>query len=425
MDRQDKPNEELQNETGKAPEQESEFSFIQETIKSETIDAKTKGRRLIHMAVLGIVFGLCTGIGFSAIKPWAERTFSSNKTQITIPEDKDDPEEETDQEGETGTQPVTEENLQQVYDQLRTVGEEASKSMVVITRKTEGADWTDNDPANQVSGLIIANNGQDFLILVPDSIQEKAESYTAAFVDGNEYGATVKVSDSHFGYAIMTVPVSEVRSSTKNRITVAALGNSNVVKAGDVVVAVGSQFGHKDDMGYGIISSVQNSVNKVDCVYSLITTDIPCAANSTGVLWDQNGQAIGLINSQLSEESGNISNAYAISRVKAMIEVLSNGKEVPYVGINGTDVTSEIAQQQNLPKGVFVTEVGTESAGAEAGIKSGDVITSVNGEKVESLRGYHNELMKCNVGDKIKIVGQRLGSDGYVDITFSVTLAGQ
>ncbi|MDD3238555.1 MAG: trypsin-like peptidase domain-containing protein [Lachnospira sp.] len=424
MDKQNEPQDELQNEVDLEFQQESEFSFIQETIKDENPTPKTNRRRLLYMAVLGIVFGLCTGIGFSAIKPWAERTFQSNKTKVTIPEDKEEPEEEAEPKEEESVGVVTEENMQQVYDQLSKIGNGTKKSLAVITRKVEGADWTDNDPSNEKSGLIVANNGQELLILVSASIQDKAESYTATFSDGNTYDATMKVADEHFGYSIMAVPISGVRSSTKNRLDVATLGNSNTVKTGDVVIALGSQFGHKDDMGFGVVSSIQNTINTVDGSYNLITTDIPCGDDSAGVLINQQGEVVGLMNGTISKEGNdNISNAYAISRVKSMIEMLSNGNQVPYVGIQGNDVTEEVSQEQGIPVGVYVTEVGKDSAALAAGVKSGDVFTSVNGESVTNLKGYHNALMQYHVGDKVKIEGQRLGSDGYVDITFTVTLA--
>ena len=114
--------------------------------------------------------------------------------------------------------------------------------------------------------------------------------------------------------------------------------------------------------------------------------------------------------------------AYGISDLKAMIECLSNGETVPYLGITGVSVTEEIASDQGIPRGVYVQKVEADSPAMEAGIQSGDVITEVAKTAVTTLSAYHTVLMKQKTGDSIRVKGMRKGTDGYVDVQYNVTV---
>ena len=105
--------------------------------------------------------------------------------------------------------------------------------------------------------------------------------------------------------------------------------------------------------------------------------------------------------------------------MKDVIEFLSNGQGVPYIGIWGVDVTEEI-EEQGIPKGLYVKNVDADSPAMAAGIQSGDVITGVDDVEIASYSVYHGTLMGKKVGSEAVIKGQRQGVDGYVDIEFKV-----
>ena len=105
-----------------------------------------------------------------------------------------------------------------------------------------------------------------------------------------------------------------------------------------------------------------------------------------------------------------------------MIECLSNGESVPYLGITGVTVTEEIANEQEIPGGVYVQNVEADSPAMAAGIQSGDVITEIDKADVTTLSAYHAALMKQKTGDSIRIKGMRKGTDGYVDVQYNVTV---
>ena len=130
-----------------------------------------------------------------------------------------------------------------------------------------------------------------------------------------------------------------------------------------------------------------------------------------------------MISSDIWKDRGvRTANAYAISDLKLVIQLLANGASVPYIGVSGTAVTSGIQKEEGMPSGIYVIDVAADSPAMAAGIQSGDVICSVNGEKIVSMSAYHKLMLTLKVGDQIKVEGKRRGSEGYVDIKFDVTI---
>ena len=101
---------------------------------------------------------------------------------------------------------------------------------------------------------------------------------------------------------------------------------------------------------------------------------------------------------------------------------MSNGKNVPYIGIIGTIVTEEMSEAQGIPAGLYVNEVKVDSPAMKAGIQSGDIITSVGKTKVVTMKDYHKAVLAQEAGKTVKITGQRFGAESYVDIKFNVTV---
>ena len=190
---------------------------------------------------------------------------------------------------------------------------------------------------------------------------------------------------------------------------------------GKTVIALGNPFGYSDGMGIGIASSVQESVMLADGEYKVIVTDMPKSAESSGILFNIDGAVVGIIAPDLGADTGVLS-AYGISSIKSEIELMSNAKEVPYIGIVGTMITEDIATAQNIPEGFCVTEVEADSPAMKAGIQNGDIITHIDKKKIESVIGYHSTMITQDVGTEVTLTGQRRGAEEYVEIHFTVTI---
>ncbi|MCI9423150.1 PDZ domain-containing protein [Lachnospiraceae bacterium WCA-9-b2] len=431
MEERKDPREELhpQEDTSEAAQEDMqeefrEYSFLQETIKR---DRRGERKGFFRMAGLGLVFGVFACFSFSAMKPAMDSIFQDDPQKVTIPQ-----EEESQEEEEQAPPPVEEvvqppldaDSYRQMQQSLTTIGVKANRSVVEIAGVLEDQDWTEEskDYKNSVSGLIVADNGRELLVLGKSSVAKDAKELKIVFNNGQAYPATLKKSDGNLGFGVYAVNRSDIQDSTWAQIDTAVLGSSNAVSKGDIAIVLGKPFGYAGAMGFGSIASGKNTLDSADGQYRLINTDIAGSKNGSGFIVNLKGEIIALIDQSAAEEgSTELIIGYGITDVKDVIEFLSNGQGVPYIGIWGVDVTEEI-EEQGIPKGLYVKNVDADSPAMAAGIQSGDVITGIDDVEITSYGIYHGTLMEKKVGSEAVIKGQRQGADGYVDIDFKVTV---
>lgn len=409
---------------------EETFSFLTETIKPKTKSRKKLLRQFARMVIYGLVIGVFACCSFFALKPWAERVFGEEFDKVTIPED----EMFLRGKGTGGTttqgQQFTEESYQKMMNTLYLTAQEAKKSIVSVRIKKD-AEWTEEqrqkESAACAAGIIAADNGQELLILTDQSVCHSGTEWEILFSDGSSVPAVLKVQDKNRGLAVFRVLYGDVSENTRRRTKTAEFGNSNLVAQGDIVIGIGSLFGYEEGLGYGIASSVEYHEIFADGQCGVIATDIAVAQSGTGVLVDQSGKVIGLIRQGLFGENASeypevTANALGISDLKSEMELMLNGKNVPYAGIRGVTVTKDVAEEQAIPEGLYVTEVESDSPAMASGIQNGDVIQEVNGETVTGISSFENVMLDCAVGDLVKVQGKRRGSSGYVDTEFTLSI---
>lgn len=408
-------------------DREEKYSFLQETIKTKPISREKLIKQLIRIAVYGVLLGGFACLGFFALKPWAQSWFRGDPETVTIPEDEQPSEEEdaSAAEQEPVEQVLDSQSYEEIMDSMSSVAQEARKGIASVSVVSAEQDWNTEATGIRpsVTGVITADNGQELLILADDSLCGEGDSWTVTFSDGTVHSAALKQRDATRGLAMFSVARAGISSSTWNAVKVSVLGNSNLVKRGQAVIALGSMFGYADGAAYGIISSNDYQEKFYDGECDVLSTDIAAASDGTGVLFNLDGEVIGLISSKIwDEEEEPSANAYAISDLKTTIELLANGDSVPYIGIYGTAVTSAIQEEQGIPAGVYVIEVDPDSPAMAAGIQTGDVIWEVGGADVTSVATYQRALFDTMTGDTVTLRGKRLGADGYVDVDFTVTV---
>lgn len=404
---------------------QEEFSFLQETIKKKPI-AGVIANQLVKMAICGIIFGLTASIGFYALKPWAETKFPQNPSKVTIPEDEEVNVDKTEKPRETVVKPeLTLDSYIQLNAQMHQVAQEAEKSIVEVKGIHGNEGWIREtyDTVNSVSGVIFADTGVEFLVLSNNSVLKNVENVVIVFNDGKTYAAKLKKQDKNLGIAIFGVEKAQLEENTQTNIKVAELGNSNLIRQGDMLIALGKPFGYSDGLGYGVASSVNKEISLADGDYRLLLSDIPGTNDGSGFFVNLRGEIVGIIKPEITNgEKMSVSNALAISSLKQSIEMLSNGTSVPYLGILGDEVTEKIENEQGIPRGVYVKNVETDSPAMSAGIQCGDVITGVESTEVSSLNTYQKKILEHKTGEQIWLRGKRRGNDGYVDIKFRVTV---
>ena len=408
--------------------EEEEYSFLQEIIKDEAGDQAKWKHDVLRRIQLGLIFGLVACFTFFACKPWVEKRFEGDPTEVTIPQDEQQEKDQTQQEQEQVQEqkPVlTTETYQEMLNNLKQVSGEVRKSVVEIQGAVTEEEFSKDqeDKEKSISGMIVADNGQELLILAGELPVKDAKIIRVTFSGDSQCDAILKSRDAGLGLCVYAVQRKNIADDVWAQIETATLGGSKVVSEGDTVIAVGKLYGCDTIAGYGVIESGENYLDKADGQYQTIYTDVAGDISGSGVLVNIRGEVIGIINTSVrSDDQTNKISGYGISDIKDVIELLSNGKNVPYLGVSGVEVSSEM-QGQGIPQGVYVKEVDAGSPAMAAGIQSGDIITNIADTDIINLLGYHNTLMKQNVGDKILVRGKRQGTGGeYVDIDFGVTV---
>ncbi len=420
---------------------EQEFAFIKEKIKDKPINRRRLLLRTVYNLLCAVLFGVTACFVFVFFRPYFEEWLYPEKgVTITIPKDnvpqelepapkKEEEKEPEPEKSESQTVVVREqlepEDYQELQNKLYAIGQRANKSMVTVTGVTSGMDWfnTPYESENSSAGIIIANNGQELLILTEKKIIDNAEAIHITFIDQTEASASLKKYDGNTGIAVIAVPLSEIPEETMNEISVAVLGNSYAITQGTSVIAIGSPLGANYSILCGTIISSQNTVSTIDTNYTIFTTDIIGSENGSGVLINLDGEVIGLVLQDYSNQNNrNTVTALSISELKQIIEDLSNNRDIPYVGLRISTVTNEIAQEYGIPQGVYIKSVELDSPAMAAGLQEADVITAINGEEIINVVQYYQNIYERQSEDVVTISIKRQNGEGYVDLECNVTV---
>ncbi len=285
------------------------------------------------------------------------------------------------------------------------------------------------------SGVIISETDDELMIVtnnhvISDSAYGDATKVQVTFADDKIVNATVKGTDADADLAVLTVKKSDMESSTREKVKIAVLGDSDKLKVGDQVVAIGNALGYGQSVTTGIVSALEREVQLEDKSMTLLQTDAAInPGNSGGALLNMNGELIG-INSvkYASSEVEGMGYAIPMATAQPIIEELMNYEEVSekdaaYLGIYGSNVSSELTANYDMPEGVWVTKITENSPAAKAGIQQRDIITKFNDRKITSMKSLQAQIAKKKAGTEVNVTVMRQGADGeYEEKEFKVTL---
>lgn len=403
-----------------------EYSFLQEVIKDEVGGTGKRKKRILRKIGVGIFIGLVACFTFSVFKPWVESRISGNPDEVTIPRDtKQTAENEADRSGKDGNG-QKKDNYSKSVKSLSDVAKKGKRSVVsllVLTGATIGNKEFVSE-SQSVSGVLIADNGQELLILGPTMEVGETQQIQATFCDGKKYQVTEKKSDANLELTIYAVKESQLEEKTEKSIRLAALGSSYEVKKGDTTVLLGMLFGQGDAVGYGVLRSSTEKAERADGTYHILGAELAGFTGGSGIMFNRQEEVIGIICDAAGEDAKEeLMHAYAISDIKDVMQFLANGEGVPYIGIHATDVSENIAEDRRIPRGIYVDKVEADSPAMRAGIQSGDVLTAIGGTDIENFEQYHELLMEEKEGTHLLIKGYRRGAkDQYVAVHFNATV---
>ncbi len=285
------------------------------------------------------------------------------------------------------------------------------------------------ESAGSGSGFIVAQNEESIYIVTNNHVVADASKVTVKFNDESVSEAAVKGTDSDSDLAVVEIPVESLSSDTLENIKVATLGDSEEVQIGEQAIAIGNALGYGTSVTVGYISAKDREVASEDVNMKLLQTDAAInPGNSGGALVDEEGKVIGINSAKYADEQvEGMGFAIPITVAVPIINDIITAQNVPedqqaYLGIKGTDVSSEYSQYYNMPEGVYVGEVSEGSPAKEAGMYTGDIIVKFNGREVTTMAGMQERLGRCKAGDKVEIVVKRINNGEYKEVTLEVTL---
>lgn len=267
------------------------------------------------------------------------------------------------------------------------------------------------------SGVIMSEDGY---VITNNHVVNGGDRFTVILADSSSYTATLVGTDEQTDLAVLKIEASG--------LTAADFGDSNSIQVGDRAFAIGSPGGieYQNSFTGGFISAINRDVTINDRVMSLIQTDTAInPGNSGGALVNTTGQVIGITSSKLSSYGTTsiegMGFAIPTATVKQIVdELIAYGHVTgrPAIGISGYDLDETRAQYFNLPQGVYVSSVDIASDAYAKGIKSGDIITGVNGKKITGMSDINAVKNDLKAGDSITLTIYRSGQT--LDVTIQL-----
>lgn len=285
------------------------------------------------------------------------------------------------------------------------------------------------------SGFIFKKEGNKYYVMTNNHVVSSANSIKVTLSNDSSYDTTLIGTDKYLDIAVIAFESNE-------DLKIAEIGSSTNTRVGDTVFTVGAPIDsevYSWTVTRGILSgkdrkvsvSTNSNSNLADYIRTALTTDaVINSGNSGGPLCNSNGEVIGITNMKLvSTGIEGMSFAIPIDDAMQYAEKLITGEDVsrPAIGITMADITNSaylyyfygIKLPDNVDKGVIVTKVLDNSPAEKAGLKSGDIILSINNENVSSMAELKYELYKYKIGDKVKIKYNRDGNEKETEVTLT------
>lgn len=413
--------------------------------RNEELKRKLKKAASISLcAVLagGLAAGTYTGVNY--LTGYEQSVQAASKEQVTLlksdkeSEDSDSKEEST-AKGSLDVSDIVEETMPSIVS-ITTKSVEEVQSYYGMFGQYGAYSPEQREVQGSGSGIIIGKNDTELLIATNYHVVDGAETLSVGFCDSTACEAKVKGYDSEKDLAVVAVSLDDIDSDTMDAISIATIGNSDNLKVGEQVVAIGNALGYGQSVTTGIVSAKNRQLNSDDTVgdydsdsnsaTNLIQTDAAInPGNSGGALLNMNGEVVGINSAKLaSTEVEGIGYAIAISDVTDTIESLMNEETRDKVedhgvlGIIVQTVDSAVTEAYGVPEGVLVREVTEGGAADDAGIEARSIITKFAGKTVTTKEQLVDFLSYYEPGEDVELTIEVPDGKEYKEETVTVTL---
>tara|TARA_Y100000033_G_scaffold51222_1_gene64769 strand:+ start:4864 stop:6228 length:1365 start_codon:yes stop_codon:yes gene_type:complete len=263
------------------------------------------------------------------------------------------------------------------------------------------------------SGVII--DAEKGYVVTNSHVVDNADEITVKLTDGREFTAKKLGADEQSDIALLKIDPDDLKAIP--------LADSDELRVGDFVVAIGNPFGLSQTVTSGIVSALGRSGLNIGGYEDFIQTDAAInRGNSGGALVDLHGHLVGINTAIFGPNGGNVGIGFAIpsNMMKSLADQIAEYGEVRrgLLGIVGSDIDAGLAEAMNanVNIGAFVSEVTPESAAEDAGIEAGDIITEVNGRKINSFLELRARISSMGAGAEVELTLLRKGEEVTVEV---------
>ena len=415
--------------------------------RNEELKRKLKKAASISLcAVLagGLAAGTYTGVNY--LTGYEQSVQAASKEQVTLlksdkESDDSDSKEESTAKGSLDVSDIVEETMPSIVS-ITTKSVEEVQSYYGMFGQYGAYSPEQREVQGSGSGIIIGKNDTELLIATNYHVVDGAETLSVGFCDSTACEAKVKGYDSEKDLAVVAVSLDDIDSDTMDAISIATIGNSDNLKVGEQVVAIGNALGYGQSVTTGIVSAKNRQLNSDDTVgdydsdsnsaTNLIQTDAAInPGNSGGALLNMQGELIGINSAKAAAtEVEGMGYAIPVSVAQPILDELMNREtrykadedHAGYIGVTCLNVDSTSAQTYGIPLGAFVDSVEEGGPAQTAGIQKGDVIVKFDGMTVSGSSDLVGKLEYYQAGETVEVVISRAQNGEYQEQTVSVTL---
>jgi len=284
------------------------------------------------------------------------------------------------------------------------------------------------------SGIIISKTDNELLILTNNHVIEDAEELSVQFVNEKSVDATVKGTSERRDIAVIAIKMKDLDNDTINAIKIATLGNSDELKVGNGIIAIGNALGYGQSVTTGVVSALNREVTIDNITNRMIQIDAAInGGNSGGALLNNKGEVVGInsakYSSSVSSSSASIEGmgfAIPITDVRELVTTLMNGEEDKsggVIGIEGYAITEQQSVNYNMPIGIYISKIVDGSGADKAGLEIGNIIVGIDDKEVTKFSDVTDYLYNKKKGDKVKLKINYISGRQYKEKEVEVTLS--
>ncbi|MDR0963455.1 MAG: trypsin-like peptidase domain-containing protein [Clostridium sp.] len=288
------------------------------------------------------------------------------------------------------------------------------------------------ETASGGSGIIVGENESELLIVTNHHVVDSTSKIEVIFINNTTVEALIKGTEPDMDLAVLAIPLDRIDEATMDAIKIATLGDSDALKLGEPVIAIGNALGYGQSVTSGWVSALNRELTNENGVTGhFIQTDAAInPGNSGGALLNVKGEVIGINSNKLAGTTiEGLGFAIPISDAKPYLENLFNKEtrvklaESGYLGIAGPQtITESVASAYGMPQGLLMKTITEDSPADRGGLRLGDIIQRFEDQAIKDFADLQRILQYYGPGETITLTVMRQSDEGYREVTLEITL---